>query len=80
MKYAVFIAKKTKDLPKFSEIFSDRTTEQHFLNLVETCQYEDCTLLCLQLLCDFLVHLIGKKGKVKYKQSKVKSTAKLINR
>jgi hypothetical protein len=55
-KYAQFVTKKVRELPKWEEMFSDRVTSvSSYLNSIKCGRYEDCFLSTLQFLSDLLV-------------------------
>lgn len=57
MKYAQFITKKLKDIPKWEDIFLERNLSVNtYLNMIKTQKFEECLLGTLQFLSDIVVH------------------------
>ncbi|OMJ76144.1 hypothetical protein SteCoe_24550 [Stentor coeruleus] len=57
MKYAQFITRKLKDIPKWEDIFLERNLSVNtYLNMIKTQRFEDCLLGTLQFLSDVVVY------------------------
>ena len=59
MKYAMFIVKKVEHTQRLARLFHDRTSEEAFLSMIQNARFSDVSLVCLQLLCDFLVTVLS---------------------
>ncbi|OMJ89437.1 hypothetical protein SteCoe_8437 [Stentor coeruleus] len=57
LKYAQFITKKIKDLPKWEEMFLDRILSvSSYISMIKTQKYEDCLLETMQFISDIVVY------------------------
>ena len=77
MKYAQFITKKIKDIPKWDELFLDRMiSASSFLSQIKSNKYDDCLLSTFQFLSDLIVQS-SKKDSIKSPYSHIKESEKV---
>lgn len=56
LKYGQFITKKIREIPKWEEFFSDRTSQSTFISQIKSQKFDEVLLKTLQFTSDIIVH------------------------